>query len=105
MNREELLNSRRWKVAYTYTCGCDPQCYWTKVPGLDSNETYLNNGEEVMGATAATTIVAKKFRHAGVTDARIWQESAEERDARLASDLRRRDDEGRGSHWAMGGAN
>ncbi|MFF7475076.1 hypothetical protein [Streptomyces sp. NPDC008092] len=107
MNREEQLNSRRWKISYTYRCTCDPQCYWTKIPGRHSrgSGTFLNDGEEALGAEAAAAIVADQFRHVDIADIRMWQESFEGRDARLARHRHEEADEKRGVHWAMGGAN
>lgn len=107
MNRHELLNSRRWKVSYSYACTCQPQCYWTRVPGRhsDSVGSFLNHGEERLGAKAAAARVAQRYGHQEIADIRIWQESAEERDARLARDRRAAANEARGVHWAMGGAN
>ncbi|MFM9760835.1 hypothetical protein [Streptomyces scabiei] len=54
---------------------------------------------------AAAAIVADQYRHVDIADIRMWQESAEERDARLALHRRQEADEKRGVHWAMGGAN
>ncbi|MFI1100224.1 hypothetical protein [Streptomyces melanogenes] len=107
MNREELLNSRRWKIGYTYRCTCNPQCYWAKPLGRHGggSGTFLNNGEEALGAEAAAAIVADQYRHTDIADIRMWQESVEERDARLALHRRQKADEARGIHWAMGGAN
>ncbi|MEU9405088.1 hypothetical protein AB0E08_05170 [Streptomyces sp. NPDC048281] len=107
MNREERLSARRWKISYTYRCICNPQCYWTKIPGRHAggSGTFLNNGEEALGAEAAAAIVAVQHRHVDIAGIRMWQESAEERDARLALDRRQEADERRGVHWAMGGAN
>ncbi|GHE09217.1 hypothetical protein [Streptomyces alanosinicus] len=107
MNREELLNSCRWKVSYSYACTCRPQCYWTTIRGRHSNSvgTFLNNGEELLGAEAAAALIAQRFGHQEIADIRMWQESAEERDARLARDRREAAMAARGIHWAMGGAN
>ncbi|MCX5328097.1 hypothetical protein [Streptomyces sp. NBC_00140] len=107
MSREGQLNRRRWKISYTYRCTCDPQCYWTKIPGRHAggSGTFLNNGEEALGAEAAAAIVADQYRHVDIADIRMWQESAEERDARLALHRSQEADGKRGVHWAMGGAN
>ena len=107
MNREEQLNSRRWKISYTYRCTCNPQCYWTKLPGRHAggSGTFLNDGEEALGAEAAAAIVADQYGHVDIADIRMWQEGDEERDARLALNRRQEADEKQGVHWAMGGAN
>ncbi|MFD5428253.1 hypothetical protein [Streptomyces sp. NPDC127084] len=107
MNRESQLASRRWKIAYSYACTCEPRCDWTKVPGRHSGSsgTFLNDGEEVMGGQVAAMIVARQFGHVDIADIRMWQETAEERDARLARHRHEAADERRGVHWAMGGAN
>ncbi|MEV4741787.1 hypothetical protein [Streptomyces sp. NPDC049555] len=104
MTREEVLNSRRWKVSYTYDCDCGSPCYCSN-DGRNKNWTYLNNGEQELGAQAAAEKVARLFRHTGIGDARIRQESEAERDRRLEWMRQQEADEQRGIHWAMGGAN
>ncbi|MGG2460510.1 hypothetical protein ACO0M4_11920 [Streptomyces sp. RGM 3693] len=107
MNREELLSGRRWKVSYTHACTCKPRRYWTKIPGRHSLELgiFLNNGEKALGAEAAAALAAQRSSHQDIADIRMWQETAKERDARLAQLRREKALERRGIHWAMGGAN
>ncbi|WP_426797370.1 hypothetical protein [Streptomyces sp. YGL11-2] len=107
MNREELTNRRRWKVSYTYTCTCKPRCYWTRIPGRHSLDlgVFLHRNEETLDAEAAAARTAQQFGHQDIADIRMWQETAEERDARLARLRREEALERRGVHWAMGGAN
>ena len=102
--RNELLQSRRWKIEYTYPCLCAPRCYWAK-DGLHGLTTYLNGGEEKEGAAAAAEITARTFRHTDLADIRMWQESERERDDRLEQTRRTEADEARGIWWGMGGAN
>jgi hypothetical protein len=93
----------RWKITYSYPAPAE--AYWAR-DGREKNTTYLNNGEELLSPEEAAAIIAKKFRHEGpLADIKVWQESPEERDQRLAARSRARFDEARGIHWAMGGAN
>lgn len=97
------LTAQRWKISYCYPA---PAEAWWARDGRESNTTYLNNGEEELTPEEAAAIIAKQFRHEGpLTDIKVWQETPEERDQRLAAQRRERANEARGIHWAMGGAN
>ncbi|WP_116211668.1 hypothetical protein [Streptomyces olivoreticuli] len=104
MNRDQDLNRRRWKISYSYDCTCDPRCWYEK-DGRHSQTTFLNNGEQAQGAEAAAEITARAFKHVNIADAKVWQESPEERDTRMKSMRKAEADERRGIHWNMGGAN
>ncbi|MEV4500898.1 hypothetical protein [Streptomyces klenkii] len=104
MSRDQVLASRRWKISYSYDCTCDPRCYWAK-GGRHSQTTFLNKGEQELGAEAAAEITARAYRHVNVADVEVWQESPEERDTRLKWMRKAEADERRGIHWNMGGAN
>ncbi|MER0442974.1 hypothetical protein ABR738_00030 [Streptomyces sp. Edi4] len=104
MNRNELLTKNRWKVRYSYTCICDPTCWYAK-NGRHTGTTYLNNGEQEQGTEAVAESLARFHRHEGVEVETVWQESDEERDARLKAQRRDEADAARGIWWGMGGAN
>ncbi|MGW6460138.1 hypothetical protein ACWF94_30120 [Streptomyces sp. NPDC055078] len=83
---------QRWRIRYSYPA---PAAAWWAKDGLEKNSTFLNNGEERLTPEEAAEIVARQFRHEGpLTDITVWQETPEERDARLAASRR-----------GMGGAN
>lgn len=98
---------RRWRVSYTYTCTCKPQCYWTKVRGRHAHSVgaFLEVGEEKVAVAELAPILARRYKVEGVADITVWQETAEERDRRVARAEREAAMERRGIHWAMGGAN
>lgn len=104
MNREELLASNRWMVRYTHTCTCDPYCLGSK-NGRCGNTTYLNGGEQEHGLEAVAEAMARAFKHDGIDDVEVWQETDEVRDRRIAAHKRAEADEARGIWWGMGGAN
>ncbi|WP_411121732.1 hypothetical protein [Streptomyces sp. x-19] len=62
-------------------------------------------GEELLGAEGAAAHIAQLHGHRDISDIRMWQESAAERDARLAQLRHEEAQEARGIHWATGGAN
>lgn len=97
------LTDQRWQIRYSYPA---PAEAWWARDGLEKNTTYLNNGEEKLTPEEAAAIVARNYRHEGpLTDITVWQETPEERDARLAASRRAEADEKNGIWWGMGGAN
>ncbi|MFZ3475397.1 hypothetical protein ACODT3_43215 [Streptomyces sp. 4.24] len=104
MNRNELLAKNRWKVTYSYTCTCDPTCYYAK-DGRHTTTTYLNHGEQDQGTEAVAAHLARFHKAEGVKVEKVWQETDAERDARIAARKREEADEARGIWWGMGGAN
>ncbi|MFD3609026.1 hypothetical protein ACFWXA_13295 [Streptomyces atroolivaceus] len=97
------LTDQRWQIRYSYPAS--PAAYWAK-DGLEKNTTYLNNGEEELTPEEAAEIIASQFRHAGpLSDITVWQETPEERDARMAARRKAEADEKNGIWWGMGGAN
>ncbi|MFD5878474.1 hypothetical protein [Streptomyces yangpuensis] len=104
MKRNELLAKNRWMVRYTHICTCDPYCLGSK-DGRCGNTTYLNGGEQEQGLEAVAEAMARIFKHEGIDDIEVWQETDAERDARIAARKREEEDEARGIWWGMGGAN
>lgn len=93
------LTAQRWQIRYSYPCDYTAN-------GRQVNTTYLNNGEEQLAPEEAAAAIAKNFRHEGpFTDIKVWQETPEERDGRLAARRREQAREEQGIHWAIGGAN
>ncbi|MEU9778009.1 hypothetical protein [Streptomyces sp. NPDC047968] len=104
MERNELLTKNRWKVHYSYTCTCDPTCYYAK-DGRHTATTYLNRGEQDQGTEAVARHLARYFKQEGVEVEKVWQETDQERDQRLAAHRREEADAARGVWWGMGRAN
>ncbi|MER6253550.1 hypothetical protein ABT224_19565 [Streptomyces sp. NPDC001584] len=104
MDRNELLAKNRWKVRYSYTCTCDPTCYYEK-DGRHTTTTFLNGGEQDQGTEAVADHLAQFHKQEGVKVEEVWQETDAERDARIAARQREAADEARGIWWGMGGAN
>ncbi|WP_381792927.1 hypothetical protein [Streptomyces niveus] len=97
------ITDQRWRIRYSYPA--PPYAYWAK-DGLGKNRTFLNDGEEKLTPEEAAAIIARQFRHEGpLTDITVWQETPEERDARLAALRRAEAAEQNGIWWGMGGAN
>ncbi|MCX4550571.1 MULTISPECIES: hypothetical protein [unclassified Streptomyces] len=95
------LTAQRWMIRYSYA---------TDEPyvrnGRQVNTTYLNNGEESLTPQEAAAAIARDFRHEGpFADIEIWQESEQDRDARLATRRREQARDRMGEGWDMGGAN
>ncbi|MEU3399465.1 hypothetical protein [Streptomyces filamentosus] len=103
MTHEELMSSNRWQVRFSYTCTCEPTCYYAK-DGRHTTTTYLNGGEQELEPEAIAAHLTCTTRQ-GVEILEVWQEGDEERDARLARRRRAAADERRGVWWGMGGAN
>ncbi len=103
--RLELLNSRRWKVRYSYACADPAGCWGDHGRHEVTSGHFLNCGEQHAGAETAAALVANAFGDRDIADVQMWQESEEECAARLKRDRAEAADARRGVWWGMGGAN
>ncbi|WP_086859767.1 hypothetical protein [Streptomyces milbemycinicus] len=97
MSMNPALTVQLWKVRYSYAA----------TDGRPEFTSLLSGGQKPLNPEEAAARVARAFRHEGpIEDVAVWQETPDERDARLDFYRRSEAEENKsGAWWGMGGAN